>query len=64
VIARAVGEGTRDGRLFLHAGLIHAAAGHSEEARRWLTQANQLRWTLLPSEREELATHLNGTRIN
>ena len=63
-IARAVGEGTRDGRLFLHAGLIHAAAGHSDEAQRWLTQANQLRWTLLPSEREELATHLNGTRIN
>ena len=35
-----------------------------DEAQRWLTQANQLRWTLLPSEREELATHLNGTRIN
>ena len=48
------------GRLFLHAGVIHAAAGHHAEARRWLTRAAQLRSTLLPSEADQLDGQLRG----
>ena len=58
VMGRALAEGTRDARLFLHAGAIDAAAGRHHEARRWLKQAEQLRATLLPSEAAELTRHL------
>jgi tetratricopeptide (TPR) repeat protein len=58
VITRAVAEGTQDGRLFLHAGVIHAAAGRDREAKRWLRKAAQLRATLLPSEVDVLTRHL------
>ena len=61
LIARAVAEGTQDGRLFLHAGVIHAAAGQPAEARAWLKKAARLRSMLLPSEADELARHLTGT---
>jgi tetratricopeptide (TPR) repeat protein len=61
VITRAVSEGTQDGRLFLHAGVINAAAGRVREARHWLRKAERLRSTLLPSEIEQLDTHLIGT---
>ena len=47
---RALGEHTRDARLFLHAGVIAAAANRRADARRWFTQAESLRSTLLPSE--------------
>ena len=33
VIARALAEGTEDGRLFLHAGVIHAGAGEHARGR-------------------------------
>jgi tetratricopeptide (TPR) repeat protein len=56
MIARALAEGTNDARLFLHAGVIHAAAGRKSEARRWLKKADALRAMLLPSEAAEL-TH-------
>ena len=59
VLARALAEGTEDGRLFLHAGIIHAGAGEPREASRWLQKADRLRSMLLPSERTLLARQLN-----
>jgi tetratricopeptide (TPR) repeat protein len=61
-IDRAVAEGTRDARLFLHAGLIHAAAGRQREAIAWLKRAESLRATLLPSEAVELTKSLAAAR--
>src|SRR5262245_53617345 len=49
-MARALAEGTQDGRLFLHAAAIAAAGGHSEDAARWARKARTFRFTLLPSE--------------
>jgi tetratricopeptide (TPR) repeat protein len=60
-IERALAEGTRDARLFLHAGVIARAAGRQDEARRWLEQAAALGQTLLPSEREELRRQLSAS---
>ena len=60
-IARALDEGTHDARLFLHAGVIHAATGREREARRWLTKADALRAMLLPSEAAELTRRLTTT---
>jgi tetratricopeptide (TPR) repeat protein len=59
-IARALAEGTSDARLFLHAGVIHAAAGRKREASRWLKKADMLRAMLLPSEAAELARRLTA----
>jgi tetratricopeptide (TPR) repeat protein len=53
--ARAMAQGTQDARLFYHAGVIAAAAGHRQEAARWLARAAASRQTLWPSEREHLA---------
>ena len=47
---RAVAVGTQDGRLFLHAGVIAAAAGQSESATTYLTKAAVMQQMLLPSE--------------
>jgi len=47
---RALSAHTNDARLFLHAGVIEASRGRRADARRWLTQADRLRSTLLPSE--------------
>jgi tetratricopeptide (TPR) repeat protein len=60
-IERAVAEGTKDGRLFLHAGVINAAAGRDAEARGWLRKARNLRAMLLPSESAELDKYLTAT---
>jgi tetratricopeptide (TPR) repeat protein len=38
-IAEALKVGTRDARLFFHAGLIHAALGENDQAREYLTRA-------------------------
>ena len=62
VIARAVAEGTQDGRLLLHAGVINAAAGRDREARQWLKKAGHLRSMLLPSEGDLLETYLTATQ--
>lgn len=51
---RALAEGTEDGRLFFHAGMIASLAGHAADAERWLGKANELSHLLLPSERNEL----------
>jgi tetratricopeptide (TPR) repeat protein len=61
VMGRALAAGTQDGRLFLHAGVIHASGGRSREAKQWLQKAHKLRAMLLPSESAELAKHLNST---
>jgi len=58
-ISRALAEGTQDARLFLHAGLISAAAGRDRDARQWLRRAERLRPMLLPSEASELTRRLN-----
>jgi tetratricopeptide (TPR) repeat protein len=50
LIDRALAEGTQDGRLFLHAAVIAAAAGRQADAARWARKARTLRFTLLPSE--------------
>ena len=57
-MTRALAEGTEDGRLFLHAGVIAAAGDQRREARKWLKKAEALRSTLLPSELDELTKHL------
>jgi tetratricopeptide (TPR) repeat protein len=62
VMLRALAEGTRDARLFLHAGVIEAAAGNTTGARTWLKKAEHLRAMLLPSESAELSRQLNATR--
>lgn len=54
-MARALAEGTADGRLFLHGGIIAAASGDRAGARRLLGRAHALAHTLLPSERAILA---------
>jgi tetratricopeptide (TPR) repeat protein len=57
-MTRALAEGTEDGRLFLHAGVIAAAGDRRADARKWLKKAERLRSTLLPSELDELTRHL------
>jgi tetratricopeptide (TPR) repeat protein len=60
LMARALAEGTEDGRLFVHAAVIAAADGRPADAARWAQKARRLGFTLLPSElgvlRRELAT--------
>jgi tetratricopeptide (TPR) repeat protein len=56
--ARALSEGTRDARLFYHAGVIAAAGGDDAQARDRLNRALALRHMLLPSERAGLAKAL------
>jgi tetratricopeptide (TPR) repeat protein len=51
---RALAEGTEDGRLFFHAGMIASLAGYAADAERWLGRASGLSHLLLPSERNEL----------
>jgi tetratricopeptide (TPR) repeat protein len=63
-IVPALAEGTEDARLFLHAGVIHAAAGHQREASRWLHKAARLRSMLLPSEDTLLARQLTDQHTN
>jgi tetratricopeptide (TPR) repeat protein len=57
-MTRALAEGTEDGRLFLHAGVIAAAGNRRADARKWLRKAEALRSTLLPSELDELTKQL------
>jgi tetratricopeptide (TPR) repeat protein len=49
----ALAQGTRDARLFLHAGAIAARAGQKQEARAWLDKLTPMQPLLLPSERAE-----------
>jgi hypothetical protein len=51
---RALAEGTRDARLFLHAGIIAKAAGEAALAAEQLGKAQKMRRQLLPSEQRLL----------
>jgi tetratricopeptide (TPR) repeat protein len=55
-MGRALAEGTQDARLFYHAAVIAAAAGQPDEAQSWKQKATALQQTLLPSERDRLAS--------
>ena len=50
----ALAEGTQDARLYLHAGIIRAAAGKVTQAKGWFKKARAIRQMLLPSERQPL----------
>lgn len=54
-IAQAVAEGTKDARLFYHAGAIATAAGATADALDFFGKAHPLEQTLMPSERRALA---------
>ncbi len=54
----ALAEGTKDGRLFYHAGVIEAAADRPDEARKFFQEAKALKQILMPSERAALARKL------
>ncbi|MGI8889259.1 MAG: tetratricopeptide repeat protein [Chthoniobacterales bacterium] len=54
----ALSQGTKDGRLFYHAGMMAAAAGKTNQAREYLRQAKGLEDTLMPSERNALEQKL------
>jgi len=51
---QATAAGTKEARLFLHAGIIAARTGFAEEAVGWLNRALELRHTLFPGERDLL----------
>jgi len=55
---KALAEGTKDARLFFHAGVISWMSGQKQEARRWLNQAYSFRQMLLPSEKEQLSKYV------
>ncbi len=50
----ALVEGTKDARLFFHATVIAAKAGHKDAAQQWLLRAAELFPLLLPSEQKQL----------
>jgi Tfp pilus assembly protein PilF len=58
----ALAAGTRDARLWYHAGLIAAANGHADDARSDLTQALGLGPALDPMQRMRATTALAGLR--
>jgi tetratricopeptide (TPR) repeat protein len=60
-ISLALAHGTRDARLFYHAGIIAAASGRRGEARRWLKQSAGIQQMLLPSERMSLEKQLQNS---
>ena len=64
-VANFVGlaEGTKDGRLFVHAAVIADADGRAADAARWARKAFPLRFSLLPSELEQLE-RVRSTRLH
>lgn len=55
VMRRALTQGTKEARLFLHAGIIAQRAGDKEAAIDWLCKADRIKQMLLPSERALLS---------
>jgi len=60
-MARALAEGTSDGRLLFHAAVIAAKSGRADEAQRFRARAESLAQLLLPSERLQLQTAVPGS---
>ena len=54
-IRQALAEGTKDARLFLHAGVIAARTGDGARALDYLAEAERYQQMLLPSERQRLS---------
>ncbi|HZE70419.1 MAG TPA: tetratricopeptide repeat protein [Pyrinomonadaceae bacterium] len=54
----ALAEGTKDARLYFHAGVIANRLGQKHEARKWCKDAAGIAQMLLPSERTELRRQL------
>jgi tetratricopeptide (TPR) repeat protein len=61
-IKQALAEGTKDARLFYHAGVIAAQAGNKSAAKNYFQQAYAIRQMLLPSEREALQRQMAVTQ--
>jgi tetratricopeptide (TPR) repeat protein len=61
---RALSAHTNDARLFVHAGVIAASTGGHQDARRWFTQAERFRFTLLPSELDILRSYRPVSNVN
>jgi tetratricopeptide (TPR) repeat protein len=57
---RALAEGTKDARLFYHAGTIAAMGGQKREARIMLNNAEAMKQMLFPSEQKSLSRTLGG----
>ena len=55
-VEKALAEGTKDARLYLHSGVITAQVGDYNQARRFLEQAQAIQQMLFPSERLLLQT--------
>ena len=55
---KALAEGTKDARLYYHAGSIASMSGQKPEARLLLNKAVKMKQMLLPSEREGLSRTL------
>ena len=56
----SLAEGTSDGRLFFHAGVISASNGDYHKAEHLLGRANHQQHMLLPSERRQLAAEITS----
>ncbi|MEW6125466.1 MAG: tetratricopeptide repeat protein [Acidobacteriota bacterium] len=59
LMRRAIAQGTKDARLFFHAGVISATLGEHRAARRWFHQAQKIKQMLLPSEQKRLEASLS-----
>lgn len=51
---KSLREGTQDARLFYHAGSIAMATDNYTDAQEWFQRADQIKQTLMPSERDDL----------
>ena len=60
---KAMAEGTRDARLFLHAGVI-AQSAKDARAEQWLAQAREMSALLLPSEQHFLNSSGGSAALN
>ena len=59
---QALSEGTRDARLFFHAGVISTLNNDNQQAIKWLKRADGIKQMLMPSERLLLAEWLLKVR--
>jgi tetratricopeptide (TPR) repeat protein len=60
LMERALRVGTKDARLYYHAGAVSASLGRMEEASARLAKATSWSATLQPSEKEDLSKRMNA----